>query len=219
MSPLGYQAIIQRYGLNIMDNQWGLCQWQLRMAIHLAFHRSPINIALHTVMPPFNALGILMLLMPFMRIDSITLFGASFSLAWIILLGVMLMYVCIDALAALIVVLPIVILFPLIDDAYVWLDSNILFMTSGVMMFSLALWVQIVIGHHWAEKGIGDEQENIEELFVSKNPIPFVLLPIYTIIDLLMMLGYRPALARKTRAITEDLHSRLIQTTRRTQGA
>ncbi len=210
----GYLNIAKNYGLTAGTNEnLGLFQWKRRMGIHLAFHRDPMNIFLHALFPAFNALGILMMCYPFFIELPFNnpLLPENISLALLVLAGSFLVYLLIDVLAALLVSIPVLVLYPLCQISFELLDQSVLWMAlAGLTMFFVALWIQVGIGHKICEDGIGDEVENIAELFESKNPIPFIVLPVYTILDLLFMLGYRKKLSAFIWNITDELRPQLL---------
>jgi len=210
----GYLNIAKMYGLTTPENDnLGIFQWKRRMGIHLAFHRDPMNIFLHALFPVFNALGVLMICYPFF-IDvpgNLSLLPQSLSLALLVLAGSFFIYALIDLLAAILVSLPVLLLYPLCQWSFEALGQSVLWMTcAGIAVFFVALWIQVGIGHKICEEGIGDEEENIAELFESKNPIPFIVLPVYTILDLLFMLGYRKTLSTFIWKMTDELRPKLL---------
>jgi len=102
-------------------------------------------------------------------------------------------------------------LYPLCQWSFEALGQSVLWMTcAGIAVFFVALWIQVGIGHKICEDGIGDEVENIAELFESKNPIPFIVLPVYTVLDLLFMLGYRKNLSTFIWKMTNELRPKLL---------
>jgi uncharacterized membrane protein YGL010W len=206
----GYLNIANNYNLiKGASGSMGLFQWKRRMGIHLAFHRDPMNIFLHAVFPVFNALGILLICYPFF-IEIPMLAEQPFSIALVVLAGSFLIYALVDVLAAALVSGPVLLLYPVCQWSFELLDASILYMFAlGTGMFLFALWVQVGIGHKVCENGLGDEEENIAELFESKNPIPFVLLPVYTLLDLLFMLGYRKTQANIIWGIMNELRPKL----------
>ena len=63
--------------------------------------------------------------------------------------------------------------------------------------------------HLIAEQGIDDAMDNFAETFESKNPIYITLLPFYTYLDLMFMVGYKPTLAKFVKDITTELRPKL----------
>lgn len=202
----GHRNIIRRFGLkSASSSAVGFFDWQTRMGVHLAFHSKPMNIFLHIVMPPFNALGLFIFLYPFM-LPGVSVFSMPLSLALLSLLASFAVFIAVDILAAVLTIAPMLLLYYLCAPLYVALDQSMLWMMLiGVTVFMVALWVQVAIGHSVYEHGIGDEDENIAELFESKNPVYFILLPIYPTLDVLFRLGYRKRTAHYILTIAQEL--------------
>ncbi len=207
----GYLNIANIYQLKAgTSKKLGLFQWQRRMGIHLAFHRDPMNIFLHTVFPIFNALGILMMCYPFFI--ELPVINEPVSLALLVLTASFLLYALVDILAALLVSAPVLLLYPLCQWSFELLDGSIFWlMITGSIVFLVALWIQVGIGHKICEDGLGDEVENIVEMFESKNVIPFIILPVYTVLDLLFMLGYRKSQGKLVWEIMDELRPKLMK--------
>ncbi|MEH6347600.1 MAG: hypothetical protein V7785_21065 [Bermanella sp.] len=207
----GYLNIANIYQLKAGTSQkLGLFQWQRRMGIHLAFHRDPMNIFLHTVFPVFNALGILMMCYPFFI--ELPVINETVSLALLVLMASFLLYALVDVLAAILVSAPVLLLYPLCQWSFELLGGSIFWlMIAGSLIFIIALWIQVGIGHKICENGLGDEIENIVEMFESKNPIQFIILPVYTVLDLLFMLGYRKSQGKLVWEIMNELRPKLVK--------
>ncbi len=208
----GYLNIAKQYQLTKgADEKLGLFQWQRRMGIHLAFHRDPMNIFLHTVFPVFNALGVLLMCYP-LFIDIPMLSEAPVSVALGVLFVSFLLYALVDILASVLVCLPVLLLYPLCQWSYEAMGQSVWAMeVLGLAIFMLALWIQVGIGHKICEKGLGDEVENIKEMFESKNPMHFIILPVYTVLDLLFMVGYRRQQSTRVWKIMNELRPKLVK--------
>ena len=215
----GYLNIAKNYNLSIGTSEnMGLFDWKRRMGIHLAFHRDPMNIFLHSVFPVLNALAILMMCYPlFMTFPWLT--DQSFSVALLVLLASFILYALVDVLAAALVCGPVLLLYPICQSSFLYFDqSPMAMLVSGAGLFLFALWVQVGIGHKVCESGLGDEVENIAEMFESKNPIHFIILPVYTILDLLFMMGYRKQQASIVWGIMNELRPKLVKELNETTG-
>lgn len=206
----GYRAIATKYGLRAhIDDDLGVFEWKRRMGVHLAFHRNPVNIALHTVFPVVNGFAVLLILYPW-TIPGVTILSQPLNLALIFLALSFVLFAVLDVLAAVLVTGVVAATYPLCSWAMEQLDGSALWMAIvGAVLFVFALAVQVLIGHNIAERGIDDSTDNFKELFETKNPIYFTVLPVYTILDLLFMLGYRPGLARFIWDITDELRPKV----------
>ena len=215
----GYLNIAKNYNLSIGTSEnMGLFDWKRRMGIHLAFHRDPMNIFLHSIFPVLNALAILMMCYPlFMTFPWLT--DQPFSVALLVLLASFILYALVDVLAATLVCGPVLLLYPICQSSFLYFDqSSMAMLVSGAGLFLFALWVQVGIGHKVCESGLGDEVENIAEMFESKNPIHFIILPVYTILDLLFMMGYRKQQASIVWGIMNELRPKIVKELNETTG-
>ena len=88
--------------------------------------------------------------------------------------------------------------------------STLWMVLLGIVLTFVSLAIQVFIGHGIAEEGIDDAIENFKELFQSKNPLYIALLPFYTYLDLMFMLGYRPKLAAYVWAFTNELRPKVV---------
>lgn len=202
----GHRNIATSFDLQSVarDNK-GAFDWMHRMGIHLAFHRAPGNILLHIIMPPFNALGVFLLLYPF-ALPGVSVAGEPVTLSLIVFVVSFVIMARVDLLSAILTAIPMALVYPVCGWFYSTLGESIgLMMSVGAGLFLLALWVQVAIGHGACEQGIGDEDENIAELLNTKNPVYFVLLPQYQFLELLFLMGYRKATAEYVFSIMEEL--------------
>ncbi len=208
----GYLNIAKNYNLKKVNSEdMGLFQWKHRMGIHLAFHRDPMNIFLHTVFPVLNALAILIMCYP-LFVDIPLLADQVFSVALLVLLATFILYALVDITAAALVCAPVLLLYPVCQWSFNYLDQSVAAMlVGGAVLFLFAIWVQVGIGHKVCESGLGDEIENIVEMFESKNPIHFIILPVYTVLDLLFMVGYRKKQAKIVWDIMNELRPKLVK--------
>ncbi|WP_310620057.1 hypothetical protein [Flexibacterium corallicola] len=183
----------------------GIFAWKHRMGIHLAFHQTPMNNFLHIVMPPFNSLGVLLCIYGiFIPVGDY--FGGSVSLALLLLSLTFAAYLLVDVIVAVLAIAPVILLYPLCHWIYQAVDGSLFLMfIIGLVVFLAALWIQVGIGHKVYEEGIGDEDENIGEMFATLNPTYFIILPLYPIMELLFLAGYRPKTASQICGISGEL--------------
>lgn len=202
----GHRNIAASFGLaSVKDRQMGAFDWMHRMGVHLAFHRAKGNILLHLIMPPVNALGIFLMLYP-IQLSEISLVGEPVTLAVVALVATFVVMARVDLLAALLTGMPMLLLYLTCNWVFQQVgESTLWMMITGAVLFLAALWVQVAIGHGVYENGIGDEDENIGELFESKNPIYFILLPLYQTLELMFLLGYRKGTADYVFGIMREL--------------
>ncbi len=208
----GYKNIAEEFQITrLQHSPAGLFGWKHRMGIHLAFHTNPMNNLLHVVMPPFNTLGVLMCFYP-IAVPGISIGGVEMNGALVALLGTFLIYALLDVLAAALTLAPVVLLYPLCAWTFELTGhSTVLMVVIGASIFFAALWMQVGIGHKIFEEGIGDEDENIGEVYDTFNPLYFTLLPVYSILDILFHLGYRKKTAAEIRGIAEELRPLVLE--------
>ena len=207
----GMQTIAQQY--NVMANQTGnhgVYEWKKRMGIHLAFHRDPTNIFIHGVFSLLNAWAVLLIAFPF-SFFGLELFGVPIDMAMVTLGLIFFVYARMEVLTAVLVTAAYAATYPFCGPVMEWLGGSVLWMVVlGVVLTFLSLAIQVIIGHGVAEKGIDDAIENFKELFETKNPLYIALLPFYTYLDLMFMLGYRPKLAAYVWAFTNELRPKVV---------
>ncbi|MAZ89485.1 MAG: hypothetical protein CL693_17775 [Cellvibrionaceae bacterium] len=206
----GMNSIVERYQLAVhVDRHHGVFQWRRRMGVHLAFHQDPINIAIHAIFSIVNAWAILLIAYPFSLFD-IAVFNLSINMAIVTLIGMFVIYSCMDVGGAVVTTALFSATYPLCQPAFELLqESTSLMVISGIVLTIAALAVQVFIGHGISEKGIDDATENFAETLETKNPIYIALLPFYTYLDLMFMVGYRPQQARIVADITSELRPKL----------
>jgi uncharacterized membrane protein YGL010W len=206
----GMKRIVEHYQLTTHESEnQGVFQWKRRMGVHLAFHRDPTNIAIHAVFSVLNAWAILLLAYPF-GLFELSILGAPLNLALVTLLVMFVIYACMDIGAALFTVILFALTYPLCAPVFELLNhSTVAMVLLSVFLTVLALAVQVFIGHGISEQGIDDATDNFAEMFETKNPLYITLLPFYTYLDLMLMVGYKPTLARYINDITVELRPQL----------
>jgi len=206
----GMTSIVERYQLNVhADRHHGVFQWRRRMGVHLAFHRDPTNIAIHALLSIVNAWAILLIAYPF-GLFGLSVMNVPIDMAIITLIGMFIVYACMDLGGAVITTALFSVTYPLCQPTFELLnESTSLMLLLGIVLTILALAVQVFIGHGIAEKGIDDAIENFAETLETKNPIYIALLPFYTYLDLMFMAGYRPQQAKIIDDITSELRPKL----------
>ncbi len=207
----GMKGIAAQY--NVQANQsgeHGAYEWKKRMGIHLAFHRNPLNIFIHGIFSIINAWAVLLIVYPFSAFG-LNIMGYSVDMALVTLLLVFIIYARMEFITAVLVTGAYGATYALCAPVMEWLGGSVMWMVAlGTVLTFLSLAIQVFIGHNMAEKGIDDAVENFKELFQTKNPLYISLLPFYTYLDLMFMLGYRPKLAKYIWAFTNELRSKVI---------
>jgi len=206
----GYKAIAEQYQLKVhLDQDLGPFEWKRRMGIHLAFHQNGTNIFLHAVFSIVNAWAVLLIMFPF-QIPGLTIASIPVDLAMVTLGLVFIIYALMDFRTSVLVTAAYALTYPLCAPMMEWLGGSAWLMVAlGVFLTFFALAVQVFIGHGISEKGLDDATDNFKELFETKNPLYISVLPFYTYLDLLFMLGYRPELAKFIRQMTDELRPKL----------
>ena len=175
------------------------------MGIHMAFHREPWNIAIHAFWSVMNAWAVLLIFYP-LEIPGVSFYGLTLNGATLALLLAFSFYAFVDIPAALLTVSFYVLTYPLCGFLFIYFDGSWLLMVgAGIFLTFFSLAIQVYIGHGIAEEGIDDAFDNFKEFFVSRNPLYLALLPLYTFLDLMFRLGYRPKTARFVEEITAEL--------------
>jgi len=206
----GMKAIAKKYGLKVnKQSDLGPFEWKRRMGIHLAFHRDPKNILLHAVFSIVNAWALLLIFFPF-QVPGVSVFSVQVDVAMLLLCVVFMIYAMLDVGAAILVTGAYALTYPLCALVMELLQGSASLMVAlGVFLTFFSLAVQVFIGHNIAEKGIDDAVENFKELFESKNPVYFILLPFYTYLDLLFLAGYKAEKAKFIWSMTDELRPKL----------
>lgn len=206
----GMTSLIARYQLAVhADSDHGAFQWRRRMGVHLAFHRNPINIAIHALLSIVNAWAILLIAYPF-DLFGLSVMNIPIDMAIVTLAAMFIVYARMELGGAIVTTALFAATYPLCQPTFELLDeSTVLMLLLGLALTILALAVQVFIGHGIAEKGIDDALENFAETLETKNPVYIALLPFYTYLDLMFMIGYRPKQARFVDDITSELRPKL----------
>ena len=204
------KSIVARYQLTAHAQQsHGVFQWQRRMGVHLAFHQNPTNILIHAIFSVLNAWAVLLMAYPF-GVFGLTIAGVPLDMAMVTLLVSFFIYARLDVGGAVVTTLLFASTYPLCPWVFELVgQSSLLMLLLGVVLTVLSLAIQVFIGHGIAEQGIDDAMDNFAETFESKNPIYITLLPFYTYLDLMFMVGYKPTLAKFVNDITTELRPKL----------
>ncbi len=207
----GMQLIADQYQVQAnQDGDHGAFEWKKRMGIHLAFHRDPMNIFIHGIFSLLNAWAVLLIAYPFSAFG-FQVAGVSIDMAMVTLALVFIIYARMEILTAVVVTAAYASTYPLCSPVMEWMGGSTLWMVLlGIVLTFVSLAIQVFIGHGIAEEGIDDAIENFKELFQSKNPLYIALLPFYTYLDLMFMLGYRPKLAAYVWAFTNELRPKVV---------
>jgi uncharacterized membrane protein YGL010W len=206
MADVGWRAIAARYQLTAhTHDDCGVFDWKRRMGVHMAFHRQPINIAIHALWSLVNAWALLLIAYP-LQIPALNLDGA------LLLLGAaFVLYALIDVATAVLTSVVYTLGYLACPFVMSMVGGSALAMVAlGALLTAIALAVQVYIGHGVAERGVDDARENFQELFRTGNPVYLMLLPAYTYLDLLFRLGHRKDLARFVADVTDELRPRLV---------
>lgn len=155
--------------------------WVRRMGVHEAYHLSPVNRVIHWTCIPLELAALLKLL---------ALMPGSLDL--VAIAGVGVVYLATDLGAGALMVGLLVVLRALVAP----LTSGTPFVDGvvAVALFVAAFVFQTRVGHGVFEHGIDDTAMNLAEFRRTRNPIPLVLVFYYHLWELLLALGYRPAL-------------------------
>jgi len=206
----GMKAIAKKYGLKVNDaSDLGPFKWKRRMGIHLAFHRDPVNIFLHAVFSIVNAWALLLIFFPF-QVPGLSALPMQIDFAVLLLFIVFIIYAVMDIGAAVLVTGAYALTYPLCAPVMELLQGSAgLMIALGVFLTLFSLAVQVFIGHNIAEKGIDDAMDNFKELFESKNPLYLIVLPFYTYLDLLFLVGYKAEKAKFIWSMTDELRPKL----------
>ncbi len=160
------------------------------MGIHAAFHRSLANRILHWLAIPFELAAVVVLL-SFVRVGPIDL-----------------------ALVGLVLLAPIYLATELLIGALMvgflagcralalHLSPSLATVLGAIGVFAVTFGVQVRVGHGIFENGRDDTNQNLAELRKTKNPIPILLVFYYHLVEIVLMLGYRPQLKRDIEAFT-----------------
>jgi uncharacterized membrane protein YGL010W len=210
-NQVGMQAISDQYNIIANnDGDHGPFEWKKRMGIHLAFHRDPMNIFIHSIFSLLNAWAVLLIAYPF-AFFAVEISGVPLDMAMVILFVVFIIYARMEIFTALLVTAAYAATYPLCGPVMDWMDGSIIGMVAlGTFLTFFSLAIQVFIGHGISEKGIDDAIDNFKELFKTKNPLYIALLPFYTYLDLMFMLGYRPKLASYVWAFTSELRPKVV---------
>eukprot|EP01006_Ploeotia_vitrea_P010751 TRINITY_DN27987_c0_g1_i1.p1 TRINITY_DN27987_c0_g1~~TRINITY_DN27987_c0_g1_i1.p1 ORF type:complete len:312 (-),score=129.61 TRINITY_DN27987_c0_g1_i1:61-996(-) len=75
----------------------------------------------------------------------------------------------------------------------------------GAMLFLGALFAQVIIGHGFFEDDAADDTaDNLREFRATLNPVPLLLIYWYHLVDLMMLLGYKPVLREHIEMLTHE---------------
>lgn len=203
---VGMEDIAKKYNIDPQfENGNGAFQWKKRMGIHLAFHRNPVNIFIHALFSLVNAWAVLLIAYPFTLFD-LSINGVPINFAMITLLLIWLIYIRMEFVCGSLTVFAYGLTYFLCEPTMLVLQGNAWLMVAlGVFLTFLALAIQVFIGHNIAEDGIDDAMENFRELFETKNPLYISLLPFYTYLDLMFLMGYRKNLSKEIWVVTDEL--------------
>jgi len=154
------------------------------MGAHLAYHQNPINKSIHFLCIPVILFGIIKLL------SMIPMFGAWDASIWLIIF-LSPVFLLPDVISGLcFILLMLIIRFLALE-----IPTGFVGVVIGIISVISAFLVQTQVGHKLFEADARDDtEENITAFRLSKNPIPLLLIFHYHMIELLMMLGYRPKL-------------------------
>ncbi len=174
----------------------GAFGWKRRMGVHEAYHQSTANRLLHWLCIPVELWAVVKLaslvpILPAYHID----------LALVLIVALAPVYLLTELLAGTLMVAFL---------AGSWYVAGLVFPETTwagalavVVAFALTFGAQVAIGHGVFEEGRDDTQKNLEEFASTKNPIPLVLVFYYHLVELLLLVGYRPALRRDIQAFTD----------------
>lgn len=161
------------------------------MGVHAAYHRSFANRLLHWLAIPCELASVVTLL-SFVHVGPIDL-----------------------ALIGLVLVAPIYLATePLIGALMVGflagcragalhLSPSLATVLGAASVFAVTFGVQVRIGHGVFEEGRDDTNQNLAEVRRTKNPIPILLVFYYHLVEIVLLMGYRPQLKRAIAELTE----------------
>jgi len=183
----------------------GVFQWKRRMGVHEAYHRARGNRVVHWVAIPFE-LGAVVTLLALARVGAV-------DLALVGLVLVAPIYLATDVLLGALMVGFLA--------AWRWLALHFLAGMGGpaalgaAVVFAITFAVQVRVGHGVFEEGRDDTRQNLAELRSTKNPIPILLVFYYHLVEIALVLGYRPQLRREIEAVTAQEVAAMAATARR----
>jgi uncharacterized membrane protein YGL010W len=178
----------------------GTFEWQRRMGVHEAYHRSGVNRLIHWVCIPLELACAAKLLA--LASWSTWLDGAIVGIA---ALGVVYLATEIVMGAAMVGLLLALREAALRVSSGTWSIDAL----AAAALFVALFQFQTRVGHGVFERGIDDTDKNFAELGRTKNPIPIVLVFYYHLVELFLAAGYRPALRAAIAAHTREELARM----------
>eukprot|EP01063_Lacrimia_lanifica_P008305 TRINITY_DN15374_c0_g1_i1.p1 TRINITY_DN15374_c0_g1~~TRINITY_DN15374_c0_g1_i1.p1 ORF type:complete len:217 (+),score=87.30 TRINITY_DN15374_c0_g1_i1:61-711(+) len=159
----------------------GAFEWRRRMGVHMAYHTSQVNEALHKLLIPVQVFAILRVLSAVVLFEARA--GLPVDLAVVFIVATAPLYLCADVAAGALYVVMQVLL---------WMDRGAVPLYAAPLLFVGALLVQTQIGHRFFEpQGRDDTRDNLAEFGKrGYNPVPLLLVYFYHTVDLLFISGY-----------------------------
>lgn len=162
----------------------GIFEWKRRMGVHLAYHQSSMNRLIHFICFPCQLIGLLKLL-------SLLPSMGEWDVSLLLIIALSPIFILPEMLSGMLMV----VLFMGLRFVALELPGSWVGLLMGVLFFAISFTIQTEIGHKvFEENGRDDTEKNINELLETKNPIPFLLVFYYHVLNLLLLFGYRPKL-------------------------
>ena len=169
--------------------------WKRRMGVHEAYHRNLANRFLHWFCIPLELWAVVKLLslvplVPDFQVD----------LALVLILVLAPIYLLTE---------PVIGSLMLAFLGASWYSAHHVLPSLAwpgaflaVGLFAVTFGAQVLVGHHVFEEGRDDTEKNLREFAETKNPIPLVLVFYYHLVEIVLNVGYRPALRKDIAVFT-----------------
>jgi uncharacterized membrane protein YGL010W len=173
----------------------GAFGWKRRMGVHEAYHQRGANRVLHWLLIPVELWAVVKLL-------AWVPLPAGLDLGLLVILTIAPVY-----LATELVLGGLMVGFLLAC----WTSAGALLVAPSplavlgvLLLFAVSFGLQVAVGHGVFEQGRDDTDKNLRELAQTKNPIPILLVFYYHLVEIALLLGYRPALRRQIADFTRE---------------
>lgn len=167
-----------------MPDNRGVFDWKQRMGVHWAYHQNVTNRVVHFICIPFILLGIIKLISLLPEI-------ADYEVTYLIILLMAPIFLLPELLSG----ICLIVLLAILSIIAAMLPAGLIGGIIGLSSLIIPFIIQTQVGHKCFEiEGRDDTERNIKEFLQTKNPIPLLLIFYYHMVELLLLLGYRPKL-------------------------
>ena len=191
----------------VNTNTESFLNWIERMGKFEAYHSDATNQIIHWTCIPIQIFAIYLLFSNIIIIPNSMIYNInmnddtihmylmsfllpSFNLGLVLLIYSIVLYSCLNKYATIMTLLCMYPLYGLANMIYIHhiFNTHLIMNISAIIMFIIALTIQVAVGHGVYE-GIDDGPQGISELIHTKNPLYISLIPFYPIMKCCFYLG------------------------------